>query len=132
MRKLKMITMLMILVGLAACSSSNTPEAVAEKFNKALYKADFATAKTLCTEESKQAVDFIAAFASEKLDEMKKADVEYETTEVKISEDGNSAVVKGIVKGAIDLKTGEVTESNESKLNLVKQDEKWLVEFKLK
>lgn len=132
MRKLEMFMMLAMIAGFTACTNLNTPEAIAEKFNKALYKADFEGAKALCTTESRQAVDFVAAFASEKVDAMKKADIKYETTEVKVSEDGNSAVVKGKVMGALDLKSGEISDSTSTKIHLVKQQEKWLVEFKLK
>jgi hypothetical protein len=38
MRKLKMITMLMILVGLAACSSSNTPKLLPKNLTKPFTK----------------------------------------------------------------------------------------------
>lgn len=117
---------------IAACSNSNTPESVAESFSKALYTADFEGAKVFCTEESKQAVDFIAAFATEKVAEMEKADIKFLAKEVKLSEDGNSATIEAVVTGAIDLKDGEVRDSTDTKLHMVKQDEKWLVDFKLK
>lgn len=117
---------------MAACSGGNSPEGVAEKFNKSLYTADFEGAKALCTEDSKQAVDFIAAFASQNVEQMKKADIGYEVKNVIISEDGSSADVEGVVLGSIDLQKNEVKDSVDSKIHLVKVDDKWLVEYKLK
>jgi hypothetical protein len=132
MRKLKSFMVMAFVLVLASCSNNNKPEVAAEEFTKLLYTADFEGAKALCTEESKQAVDFVAAFATQKVAEMKKADIKFEITEVKLADDGKSADVKGIVKGAIDLKNGEVKDSTDTKLHLVKQNEKWLVDFKLK
>jgi hypothetical protein len=132
MNKLKLLFFVVPFVALAACSGGNKPEAVAEKFNKLIYTADFEGAKTLCTEESKKAIDFVAAFASEKKDEMKKADIKFVVKEVKIAEDGKSADVKGVVVGSIDLLNGEVKDSVNTKNHLIKSDNKWLVEFKAK
>jgi len=132
MKKLKTFILVSSLIGLCACSNNNTPEGVADRFNIALYKADFDGAKVLCTKESKQAVDFIAAFTAEKVPEMKKADIRYETKNVTVAPDGNSADVEGLIRGAIDLQEGEVIDSTETRLHLVKQQNKWLVEYKLK
>ncbi len=132
MRRSRMLFLFLPLMVFAACSGGNEPEMVAEKFNKALYTADFDGAKALCTDQSKQAVDFVAAFASQKVDEMKKADVKYEVTNVKLAEDGNSATVEAVVLGSIDLEKGGVKDSVDSKTQLVKIQDKWLVEFKLK
>ncbi len=132
MRKSKAFLLFAVAMFIAACSSNNTPESVAEDFTKALYTANFDGAKLLCTDESKQAVDFIAAFSTEKVEEMKKANIKFITKEVKLSEDGNSATIKAVITGAIDLKDGEVRDSTDTKLYMVKQGEKWLVDFKLK
>ncbi len=132
MRKLRIIFALLPLLAFAACSGGGGPEVVAEKFLKAVYTADFEGAKQYCTDETKQTIDFIAAFASEKKDEMKKADVRIEQKSVVIAEDGNSAEVEVIVHGALDIDKGEVIEQKEEKLQLVKVDDKWLVDYKLK
>jgi len=63
---------------------------------------------------------------------MKKANIKYEVKNVTIAEDGNSADVEGVVLGSIDLEKGGVKDSVDSKVHLVKADEKWLVEYKLK
>ena len=132
MRKLKNIFLLLPFLALTACSGGGEPEMVAEKFMKAVYTADFEAAKTLCTDETKQTIDFIAAFAAEKKDEMKKADVKIEQKSVVIAEDGNSAEVELIVRGSLDLDKGETIDEKEEKVKLVKVDDKWLVDYKLK
>ena len=66
------------------------------------------------------------------LDEMKKANIQFEVTNVTLAEDGNSAVVEAVVLGSVDLEKGGVKDSVDTKTNLVKIQDKWLVEFKLK
>ncbi len=131
MKKFKIIfTLLPLLFG--ACSGGNGPEILAEKFLKAVYTADFENAKSLCTEDTKQTIDLIAAFTSGKIDEMKKSNIKIEKKDVTLSEDGNSADVIVVVSGSLDLQKGEVVNEKEEKVHLVKVDDKWLVENKLK
>ncbi|HON02673.1 MAG TPA: DUF4878 domain-containing protein [Paludibacteraceae bacterium] len=133
MKNLNLFFLAAISLALGACSSnSNSPEAVAEKFNKAIYTADFNAAKALCTDDSKQAVDLIASFVSEKAGDMKKANVKYETKSVNLSEDGNSADVEGVVLNAYDLQNDKIADSTDTKVHLVKENGKWLVDYKLK
>ena len=132
MRKLRIIFALLPLLAFAACSGGGGPEVVAEKFIKAVYTADFEGAKQYCTDETKQTIDFIAAFAAEKKDEMKKADVTIEQKSVVVAGDENSAEVTLIVHGSLDLDKGEVVDAKEEKLQVVKVDGKWLVDYKLK
>lgn len=132
MRKLRIIFALLPLLAFAACSGGGGPEVVAEKFIKAVYTADFEGAKQYCTDETKQTIDFIAAFAAQKKDEMKKADVTIEQKSVVVAEDKNSAEVTLIVHGSLDLDKGEVVDAKEEKLQVVKVDGKWLVDYKLK
>jgi len=132
MRKLRVMFLFVPVLIMVACSGGNTPEDVAEKFNKAVYSANFEGAKALCTEDSKQAVDFVAALVSENVEQMKKSDVKYEIQQVKISEDGKSADVEGIVLGSLDFETNQVKDSVGSKLHLIKVNDKWLVDYKLK
>ncbi len=132
MRKLKLVIIALPFLILSACSGGNNPEDVAEKFIKAIYTADFDGAKELCTNDTKQTIDFIAAFASEKKEEMQKADISIDQIKVTIAEDGNSADVEMVVHGSIDLQKGEVEEAKNEKVHLVKVDDKWLVEYKLK
>lgn len=131
MRKFEFLFLFILFLILTACSGNN-PESVAKKFNKAIYTADFQTAKSMCTDNTKQAVDFVAAFASQKTDEMKKADIRYKITETKIADDKKSADIKAIITGSVDLSTGDIRDTVISKTHLVKVDDKWLVEYKLK
>ncbi|HRZ98700.1 MAG TPA: DUF4878 domain-containing protein [Paludibacter sp.] len=132
MKQFKLFSLMLLIILFASCSGGNGPEKVSEKFMKAIYTANFDEAKSLCTEDSKQTIDFIAAFAAQKVDEMKKSDVKFEVTNVEISEDGNSAEVLGVIKGSLDLESGSAIESKEEKVQLKKVDDKWLVENKLK
>ncbi len=132
MRKLKFIFVLLPSLILASCSGGNGPEVTAEKFLKAVYTADFENAKALCTEETKQTIDLIAAFTTDKVAEMKKTNIKLEQKSVTLSEDGNSADVVFLASGILDLQKGEISESKEEKVHLVKVDNKWLVENKLK
>jgi len=131
MRKIKWAMALIPIFFFTACSS-HQPSSVAKKFVNALYTADFKGAKALCTENSKQAVDFVAAFASQSIAKMKKANVDYEVQNVKLSEDGNSADIEGLVKGSIDLQNNAVKDPVDLKLHLIKSDDRWLVDYKLK
>jgi len=63
---------------------------------------------------------------------MKKADVTIEQKSVVVAEDENSAEVTLIVHGSLDLDKGEVVDAKEEKLQVVKVDGKWLVDYKLK
>lgn len=132
MKKLKFLFALLPLLVFGACSGSGGPEVVAEKFLKALYTADFEKAKSYCTDETKQTIDFIAAFASEKKEEMQKADIKVEQKSVTVAEDGNSAEVELNIHGSLDFQNGEVLELKEEKIHVVKLNNKWLVEYKLK
>jgi hypothetical protein len=132
MKKLKLVIIALPFLLLSACSGGNNPEDVAEKFTKAIYTADFDGAKELCTNDTRQTIDFIAAFASEKKEEMKSANISIDLKNVSIAEDGNTAIVELVVHGSIDLQKGEVEETKDEKVHLVKVDDKWLVEYKLK
>ncbi len=129
---MRLILALLPLIALTACSGGNEPEVTAEKFLKAVYTADFDGAKALCTEDSQQTIDLIAAFTTDKVSDMKKSNIKLEKKSVTLSEDGNSADVVFLASGVLDLKQGEISESKEEKVHLVKVDGKWLVENKLK
>ncbi len=133
MKKITAILSLFVIVVMMACTpKSNAPEKVAEDFIKAVYTADFVKAKSLCTEESKQVIDLIATLTSEMTSEMKKAKVAYEVAEVIIADDGNSATVYGFVKNSLDMEKGTPIDSKEEKIKLIKVDDQWLVDYKLK
>lgn len=132
MRKFKLVIVALPFFILSACTGGNNPEDVAEKFTKAIYTADFDGAKELCTNDTKQTIDFVAAFASEKREEMQKAEISIDQKKVDIAPDGNSADVDMVVHGSIDLEKGEVEDAKDEKVHLIKVDDKWQVEYKLK
>lgn len=118
---------------LTGCSESNTPEAIAQSFSKALYSADFNKAKSLCTLETQEGIGFIAELCKDKVNEMKKSGVKAEVSNCKMDESGEKATVYLNVTNAFNLKTGEVdTQIQEQKVKLIKQDGKWQVVFKVK
>lgn len=132
-KKMYLFLALTVVFTLSSCQKdTNTPEKIAGDFIVAIYSGDFEAAKLLVTEDSKKAIDFVAAFTTEKVDMMKSTDVGFESTEVTIAEDGLSATVIGNVLNSLDLETDQVIESKVEKINLVKVDEKWLVEYQIK
>lgn len=134
MKNIRNWILLLSVVLVSACSNNSNkgPEVVAKKFIEAIYTADFDKAKNLCTEDSKEVVNLLATLVSEKISVMKGSKVSYEITELNIAEDGLSATVKGNVLGSFDFNKDEIVESKEEKIKLVKVDEKWLVDYKLK
>lgn len=133
MKNIVSFLVIALLSGLFACSpGAKGPEKVAKDFMKSVYTADFVKAKSLCTEESKQTIDLIATLTSDKTDKMKQSKVDYEIQNVIFSEDGNSATVTGLLKNSLDLQKGEIVDSKEEQLKLVKVNDQWLVEYKIK
>lgn len=133
MKKITTFLLVSVLISLSSCGLKDKgPDAIAQKFVKAVYTADFEKAKTLSTDESKEVIDLVATLTSEKSSAMKKAKVTYEVLDVLFSEDGNTATVTGLVKNSLDLETGVPIESREEKIKLVKVENQWLVDYKIK
>ncbi|MBU0488148.1 MAG: lumazine-binding protein [Bacteroidetes bacterium] len=105
-----------IAVAFMACggSKNNTPEGVAEEFAKALNDKKWDDAKKLGTEATGQMIDMMSSMAGLGGDEEKVKEFKDFKAEVK----DNAAVVKYLADG------------KEEKLDLVKKDDKWLVDMK--
>lgn len=132
-KKMYLLLALTAIFTLSSCQEdSNTPEKTAGDFIVAIYSGDFEGAKVMVTEDSKKAIDFVAAFTTEKVEMMKSTNVKFESTEVTVAEDGLSATVIGNVLNSLDLETDQIVESKVEKINLVKVGEKWLVEYQIK
>lgn len=132
-KKMFLFLALTAVLTLGSCQKdTNTPEKTAGDFIVAIYSGDFEGAKEMAMEDSKKAIDFVAAFTTEKVDMMKSTKVKFETTEVTIAEDGLSATVIGNVLNSLDLETDQIVESKVEKINLVKVGEKWLVDYQIK
>lgn len=119
----------LLFIGLTSCSS-NSPEAVAKEFTIAFYKGDLKKAKSYCTEETQQGVDFLVAMMGGKdFKENLPTNMKVKATQCKMAEDGESAIVYLAISGNYPGK-GEQTEQN--KLSLAKEDGKWKVVINFK
>lgn len=112
---------LSVFVMLAALSSCNrNPEkATAEKFLNGLYHYNYEDAKSVSTEETKRMVDLMAQFSAMMPDSVKQAakKVKIDVKDVKV--DGDKAVATYTTSD----------DAQEKKLNMIKKDDKWLVEY---
>ena len=91
MRKnLFMIVSLSACVVLYACKGGDSPDAIAEKFLKALYSYDFETARKYGTEDTGKLLDMMSGF-SKLMPDSNKKEIKFEILNVKV--DGDKAVV---------------------------------------
>ena len=109
---------LFAVIGLVGCDS-NSPEAAADKFMTGLLHYDYEAAKSVSTEETKKMVDLMAQFSAMMPDSMKKEAKKIKVNIKDSKEEGETAVVT--------YTTSE--DPAEKKMNLVKQDGKWLVQY---
>ena len=119
MKKLfSLVIVAIVIVAVSACGGKkNTPEAVAEKFLGHLNKKEYAEAKKLGTENTKQMLDMMESFSG--MDKDKKAevkDVKIENLKCETTDD--------------KAKCTYTAEAKEETINLVKQDGNWLVDMK--
>jgi hypothetical protein len=98
-----------------ACSSSDSPRSVAEKFLKAMGTQDFETAKKYGTEETEKLLDMMSGFSKMSADTVAKKDMKFEITNEDIS--GDNAIIYYREEG----RDGEL------QLPMVKMDGKWKV-----
>ena len=109
----KLAIALVVIFAMNACKNSDKPEQVAEKFLKHMEKKEYADAKKLATDESAAAIDQVASF-----DLGVKATKEAKIEGMACKEEGEKANCTYKKDGA------------DSKIDLVKKDGKWLVDFK--
>ncbi|MEI6853551.1 MAG: hypothetical protein WCL06_11935, partial [Bacteroidota bacterium] len=117
MKKLfSLVIVAIVIVAVSACGGKkNTPEAVAEKFLGHLNKKEYAEAKKLGTENTKQMLDMMESFSGmDKKAEVK--DVKIENLKCETTED--------------KAKCTYTAEAKEETIDLVKQDGNWLVDMK--
>lgn len=113
--------MLMLALTLASCSGGG-PKANAEKFLNGFYHMDFAAAKEVSTEATKKQLETFESITNTMMnasnrDEAKKFKVELKEPVV----NGDKATVEYTVSGNGD--------NTPKKLNMVKQNGKWLAEW---
>jgi hypothetical protein len=103
---------------LASCNS-NSPKASADKFMTGLLHYDYEAAKSVSTEETKKMIDLMAQFSAMMPDSMKQAAKKVKVNIKDSKEEGDKATVT--------YTTSE--DPTEKKMNLVKQNGKWLVQY---
>jgi hypothetical protein len=103
---------------LVSCNS-NTPKATADKFLNGLYHMDYKQAKEVATEDTKKMLEVMENFSS-MMPDSNKANAK------KIKINLKDEKIEGD-KAVVTYTTSESTE--EQKVDLVKQDGKWLVQY---
>jgi hypothetical protein len=122
--------LLLVVVSMSACKSGGKPETVAKEFLTALNKMDYDKAKTFGTEETGKMVDMIKSFSTMGGDEAKLAEAKKKTEKAEI--EILKTEMAGDTAAVCQYKlTGiEGQEPKEDKIDLVKRDGKWLVNWK--
>lgn len=115
---LSLAAVCLIAMSLVSCSS-NSPKASAEKFLTNLYHMDYKEAKTVATEDTKKILDMMEQFSSMMPDSAKDNAKKIKVTIKDEKIDGDKAVVT--------YTTSEST--TEQKVDLVKENGKWLVKY---
>lgn len=130
MKKITLLLAILVAFVVSACSSTATPEGVAEKYTIAVYTADFETAKEYSNEKSKPMVDFIAGMVSKAIEPMKASSPSFEVVAVEVAEDGNTAVVEAKILNAVEFEDSNfaTAESQDIEVQLTNEDGKWLVD----
>lgn len=99
--------------------SKESPKEIAEKFTNAIYQRDYAAAMSVATDESKKQLDMLAQLSREFPQTEDAKNIKIKMGREEISKDGNRATVF--------YTTSE--SSIEQRVNLVKVNDKWLVEW---
>ena len=120
MNKIILSFLMFVLMGLGFSSCKQTsPEASAEQFLNGLYHYDYEAAKAVSTEETKRMIDLMAQFSAMMPDSVREEaqNIKVDVKDVKV--DGERATAT--------YSTSD--EPAEKKLNLVKVEDQWLVEY---
>ncbi len=99
--------------------NSNSPKSTAEKFLNSFYHMEYKQAKEVSTEDTKKMLDMIEQFSAMMPDSNKQSAKKIKIELGEVKETGDSAVVM--------YTTSE--NKQPQKINLVKQNGKWLVQW---
>jgi len=126
---LKLGLVLLVIVTLGACKGGDKPENVAKEFLTALNKLDYDKAKTFGNEETGKMVDMIKMFSGN-TDEAKLAEAKKKAENVKI--EITSTEMVGDTAAVCQYKVSgiEGQDAKEDKIDLIKKEGKWLVNWK--
>lgn len=116
-----LLTIVLISVALLTGCSKNTPEAVAKEWLTSFYHQDYDVAKKLSTEETKVMLGTIQGFSGALLDSIKQKAKLVTITIKSVKTEGDKATVT--------FTASSTPNQEEPPLKLVKQNEKWLVQF---
>jgi Spy/CpxP family protein refolding chaperone len=123
----RLMAMAVVVLALAACSKSATPEGAAGAFLKSYQKGDYAAlvdqmhfSKEITKEQKDQFVQLLQEKSAPEI-EKKGGIAAYEVGEVVVAENGESAKVN------YTLTYGDGT-SKQDKVNLVQVDGKWMID----
>ena len=100
---------------MTSCSSSDSPRSVAEKFLNAMGTQDFETAKKYGTEETEKLLDMMSGFSKMSADTVAAKEMKFEISHEDVS--GDNAIIY----------YREENREGELQLPLVKIDGKWKV-----
>jgi len=115
---LSLTAVLVFALGMTSCNS-NSPKASADKFLTGLLHYDYEAAKSVSTEETKKMIDLMAQFSAMMPDSIKQAAKKVKVNIKDAKEEGDKATVTYTTSD----------DPQEKKLNLVKQSDKWLVQY---
>lgn len=104
----------LLILALFSCTKADTPQAVADKFLKAMSVEDYETAKKYGTEETEKLLDMMSGISQMSVDSAKK-ELKFEISREQIDNDKATVYYK------------EVGKTGEQELPLVKQEGKWKV-----
>ena len=133
MKRIFNLLVMTFVLMMAGCSVSNTPEDVAVAFMEALHRCEFEEAKKYCSKDSKGAIDKQIAFVEEmkkkgRFDKSEITEPKVSLVSSEISEDGESAVVRVKVENS-SMSMKKNNEPLEVRVDMVKEDGKWLAEY---
>lgn len=126
---LKLGLVLLAIVALGACKSGDKPENVAKEFLTALNKLDYEKAKTFGNEETGKMVDMIKMFSGN-TDEAKLVEAKKKAENVKIEVTNTEMVSDSAAVCQYKVSGIEGQDPKEDKIDLIKRDGKWLVNWK--
>lgn len=115
---LSLTAVMIFAIGMTSCNS-DSPKASADKFLTGLLHYDYEAAKSVSTEETKKMIDLMAQFSAMMPDSIKQAAKKTKVNIKDAKEEGEKATVTYTTSD----------DPQEKKLNLVKQDGKWLVQY---
>jgi hypothetical protein len=127
---LKLGLVLLVVVAMGACKSGGKPETVAKEFLTALNKMDYDKAKTFGTEESGKMIDMMKSFSAMGGDEAKLAESKKKLEKVQVEILKTEIIADTTAVCQYKLTGIEGQDAKEDKIDLVKRDGKWLVNWK--